>query len=70
MTKEEYRENAITLGNRCKLFAEETCRDWKGETAADNAFLYRIGEMRELYYSLLTLRQAAEAVVRRAKLIK
>lgn len=70
MTKEEYRENAMTLANRCKSFAENTCRDWTGDASADTAFSYRIGEMRELYYSLLTLRQAAEAVVKRAKLIK
>jgi len=70
MTKKEYRENAIALANRCKLFAEKSCLDWKAATPADTAFWYDLGEMRELYYSLLTLRHAAEVVVQRAKLIK
>jgi hypothetical protein len=67
MTKREYLENATELAGRCKLFAEKICRDWKEETPADVPTWETPGEMRELYYSVLTLRHAAEVVLQRAR---
>jgi hypothetical protein len=70
MTKREYIENAVDVATRCKLFAEKTCRNWRDETPADTPYRDGLGEMRELYYSLQTVRHSAEVVLRRAKLIK
>jgi hypothetical protein len=68
MTKREYLENAAELARRCILFAEKICRDWKEETPADVPTWDSPGEMRELYYDVLTLRHAAEVVLQRARL--
>ena len=68
MTKREYLENAIELANRCKFFGENICRDWKEETPVDTPTWNGLGEMKELYYKVLTVREEAERVLQRAKL--
>ena len=68
MTKREYLENAIEVANRCKLFGENICRDWKEETPVDTPTWNGLGEMKELYYKVLTVREEAERVLQRARL--
>jgi hypothetical protein len=70
MTKQEYMGNAIELAAGCKLFAEKTCQEWREETPVDATDWSGVSEMREIYFSLQTLRHAAEVVLQRAKLIK
>jgi hypothetical protein len=70
MTKKEYIENAVDVATRCKLFAEKTCRNWREETPAAAPYWDGLGEMRELYYTLQTVRHSAEVVLQRAQLIK
>jgi len=70
MTKQEYMQKTIELAGRCKLFAENTCREWREETAGDAAGWNGLTEMREVYFSLQTLRHAAELVLLRARLTK
>jgi AraC-like DNA-binding protein len=52
------------------MFADKTCRDWKEESPENAPVWNDVNEMRELYYSVLTLRHAAERVIQRAKLFK
>jgi hypothetical protein len=48
---------------------EKTCRDWNEETPVDPTRWNGVGEMRELYYALQTVRNSAEFVLQRAKQI-
>lgn len=70
MTKTEYLSKATELAARCKLFTDKISRDWKEECSGDRPAWTDVNEMRELYYSLLTRRHAANKVLQRAKLFQ
>jgi hypothetical protein len=70
MTKQEYMGKAIELAVRCKWVAEKTCQEWSEDTPADAFDWNGVSEMRKVYFSLQTLRRAADVVLQRAKLIK
>jgi hypothetical protein len=70
MTKQEYMRRAIELAGRCKLFAENTCQELREETAGEAAGWNGLTEMREVYFSLQTLRHASELALQRARLTK
>ena len=70
MSKKDYLSNATELAIRCKLFTDKICRDWKEQCCGDMPTWTDVNEMRELYYSVLALRHAANKALQRAKLFK
>ena len=69
-SKQAYAPKAIELASKCKSFVEKTCQEWREETAVDSTDWQGLREMREVYFSLQSLRHSAEVVLQRASLIK
>ena len=70
MTRKKYLLGATELATRCKLFVDKIYCDWKEECPGDAPVWTDVNEMRDLYFSLLTLRHAADKVLQRAKLFR
>jgi hypothetical protein len=71
MTKEEYATKAMQLAAKCKVFAEETCREWSveapGAEVPDDATAWEgLGEFKDLYLTLETLKAKADLLFNRA----
>jgi hypothetical protein len=75
MTKDEYMEKALKLAAKCKVFAEETCQQWRIEVSG-NKIPYEatdwedLRELREVYLTLETLKAKSDSLCRRAMILR
>lgn len=75
MTKNEYMEKAMKLAAKCKVFAEETCQQWRTEVSGNEIPHQATGwedlrEVREVYLTLETLKAKSDSLCSRAMILR